>query len=617
MKILELELTNFGSHVHTKIEFGASTLVVGTLNAGKSSIAQAVEYALTGDCGTYRKKTDDRREIIHDLQPNKQLTVRLKTDKHEIIRTRAENGETWTFDGRTLANASAMDQAIADMLGRTKPVIAAALNVQHFLDMDPTAQKELVIGLTGAEVTDAKIRQLFTGRPEALAMLGGPINSLNAIANSYDYAYKQRTNVNRELKELKPPSPPEGVAPPIDKIRALLAQLETELQKKIAEQARAEGAANPNLRKTLLARQAELQNLQKPDTAVIPAMRSKIEAERAAKGYLGEASTMVSQKLLSARMDIAIREANILMLEKFNGRCVAGDHACPAPQSDMQKALEEQRTKLVKHKKDEHDFVAEVDKLAKQQADDRATRMAEHEIHEHEKAVLLYDRAQAELTTISEQLKNLPEGQSAVNLHLHEQIAQLRERLTRGRSQLEAATGWLERERQVKAVADQRAKLERELSLLEELVEFFGAKGVKAQLIDERIGKLEAEINLHLKVFGFEMKVQIEPWQIKMTDRPITRLSRSERFRLGLAFQLAIARTAGLNFVICDDTELLTPEVRGQMLGMIGAAKLDQAIIIMTLMDVPKFMETRPKMPKSLQVLLVGNADGVSSVRAI
>jgi hypothetical protein len=140
---------------------------------------------------------------------------------------------------------------------------------------------------------------------------------------------------------------------------------------------------------------------------------------------------------------------------------------------------------------------------------------------------------------------------------------------------------------------------------------------VKAQLIDERIGKLEAEINLHLKVFGFEMKVQIEPWQIKMTDRPITRLSRSERFRLGLAFQLAIARTAGLNFVICDDTELLTPEVRGQMLGMIGAAKLDQAIIIMTLMDVPKFMETRPKMPKSLQVLLVGNADGVSSVRAI
>jgi hypothetical protein len=74
---------------------------------------------------------------------------------------------------------------------------------------------------------------------------------------------------------------------------------------------------------------------------------------------------------------------------------------------------------------------------------------------------------------------------------------------------------------------------------------------------------------------------------------------------------------SGLNFVICDGSEILTPPVFGQMMGMLAASGLDQAIVIKTLMvPTEQFLKAPPKNP-SVECFVVTNTDGVSVVEAV
>lgn len=619
MKIRKLTITNFSSHVSTLIEFGAPmALIVGTLGAGKSSILQAIEYALTGECSYYHKRTDNRVELIHERNAGSGMQVSLYTDKGNAQRTRGIDTEGWAWNDQGKQTATAMDTAVTDALGVSKTVLGAVLNVSNFFELEEKVQKELIIGLVGAEVTHDKVASLFTGEMSALALLRGKINSLTALNNAYDYTFERRTVVKRELKDLKPPAPPEGSMPPIQKIQELLRELEAELQQKIGDKARLEGAAQAGgVVQRLQSQRLEQEKIVQPGLA--DGLVEALATAETAKAQAAELAGAAEQKLRTINAEILSRQKNIALLVGFNGRCVAGDHACPAPAADMEKALGAQRIALGRFNKEAQTLELEWKELCQRRDDNRSISECRDRIRDHTDAVQRHARAKKEIESIDfeiAKLSNIPSNSDGID-RLAIEIAKLHERIQRGHAQLTVASSWIERERQVKTVAEQRGKLEKELSHLESLVEFFGPKGVKVQLIDERIGRFVDQINQQLQHFGFTVSIVLEPWRMLKDGRPISRLSRSERFRMGVAFQIAIAKMTGLNFLVCDDAELLTPEVRGAMMQMLAGAGLDQVIVIMTLMNAMQFLEGRKKMPPSIEAFMVTNSDGVSLVERV
>lgn len=627
MKIKRLTLSNFSSHVASTVPFDKPiSIVVGSLNAGKSSLLQAIEYALCGVCSYYRKRTDDRSELLYhsDKMASESMMVDLLMDVGHIRRTRAaDRTETYEWNTQVQPTVSALDTKIADALRVPKTVVSAVLNTTDFFSLEPADQKELVIGLIGAEITDEKVRALFTAEPEALQMIGTKLISLVHLQNAYDYAYSRRTDVGRELKELKPPDPPEGPAPPIDRIRALLTQYETELQGMIGDKGRLEGsAAGGNGRQAMEIRKAALQKALKdvPTEQQKAGLKKNLEAAVEAHDAAIREADKITGATMNLQAQIVSRESNIKLLTKFNGRCVAGDHPCPAPAADMAAALVSQQASQKELAEKWNEAQQRMKDATRKRDDLTPIRQAETALNECASLMRVSKQYEEELKQLEKELAKpapvQPDLAGKVT-ELETKIADMRKRITTGRAKLEEAASWIERSRQVAAVAERRRTLEIEHRHLDSLCQFFGPKGVKVQLIDERVNRFVETINRYLQAFEFQLTMTVDPWQISARGRPLNRLSDSERFRLGVAFQIAIAKMTGLNIVVCDRTEMLTPQVFAKMMHMLMSAELDQVILIKTLMvPVEQFMNTRPKI-EQLEYFLVDNKDGVSSVQAV
>lgn len=629
MKLDSILLQNFSSHRQSQIDFDRPvTIIVGTLNAGKSSILQAIEYCLTGDCGAYRKRTDDRNDLIHDIamDVNSGLSVHLKTDKGVFIRTRnaAAGLEAWQFGGDVKPTSVAMDNAVATAAGVPLTVLTALMNTSDFFSRDHTAQKQIIMGLLGAEVTWQKIQDLYPGDKEAFKYIRGTIDSLQALDNAYQYVFERRTVVKRELNQAKPPEPPDGPAPPLDKIKVLMTQCETELQSMISERGRLEGMSSAVV---------AVQGLQRRRTEAVAltAMKPTQEQQKALEDAVQEANITrqnllayaeeMDQKFTESRNALAVLEQNVKLLTAFNGRCVAGDHVCPATQIEMDAARDKQKSeldKLVKRSGAYFNSIAEAkaaaNNLDKIRAAESALLAFKHNVERYRQAVAAVNEIDAELAKLK--VPTTAPDNTAKIQDLNIQITAMRNRIADGKRKMEEAAAWLERQRQVGAVAETRKKLETELYSLESLCEYLGPKGVRLKLIDERIGTLLSEVNKYLAILGFDMHIQTDPWLVTARGRNINRLSRSERFRMGMAFQIALAKWTNVNFVLTDDCEILTPAVRGAAFRMLAESEV-QAIAVMTLMvPVQEFVANKPNNP-SIRFIVVENDNGVSKVRAI
>lgn len=620
MKLTSLLLYNFSSHRNTTLTFTKPlSIIVGPLNAGKSSILQAIEYSLCGECGLYRKTNDPRHELVSDGTQG--FILDLEMDKGHIRRVRNNtNQETGEWNGQTKPTLRALDSAVIDSIGISKTVLSAALNTSNFFEMTPSDQKQLIIGLVGAEITWPNVQKAFTGEPDAMKLLHGrTVNSIIDLDNAYQFCYDLRRDINRELKALKPPDPPAGTPPPLDKLKTMMTQVEGELQNAIADRARYEGSASVlDLKASLEKRRDALKTIGKPpigeESRIELALAHAVEART---GTL-EQIRGVDDLIVNARGMIVARESNIQLLATFNGRCVAGPHACPAPAADMAAAKTLQENHVAELTAELKTLGTKLVALTKESEGDNAKiYQCGHAANELTANTMRYQEAQKEIADIDAQISKLQTFHAdPVRLQtMTDAVLSLRERHAIGKRKIEEAQSWIERERQVKTVAERRKVLEIQSRHAEELVQFFGAKGVKVQLIDQRIGQFVAELNKWLSPFGFALDIEVDPWRIMVKGRSLNRLSRSERFRTGIAFQIAIARMTGLDFIVVDDCELLSPDVRKIMVQMLLKSELDHAIIVWTLM-VPPADFVPPNVPNA-EWFLVQSKQGLSTVAAL
>jgi len=622
MKIQHISLKNFSSHADSTLAFEKPiALIVGQLNAGKSSIQQAIEYALTGAAGMHTKKTDNKSEFVRGAGAHGQMSIHLTTDAGSAVRVRdaKENTESLSWNDMPQSSGATMDAVVAAATKVTKTVLSAIMNTSNFFNLEDAEQRTIILGLIGAEITDAKVRKAWEGEAAALALLPSKIDSMRALDTTYKYCFDRRTVAKRDLDALRPPAPPEGEEPNIQKIKERLATLEASLELNVREKAKLEGAASAGAGKEVL--KAERTRIDTELAHPVPdlaAMEKQFQDERE---HLQEATNtcrLLENEVVDLRVKVASAEKNIGLLKDFNGVCVAGPHACPAPMKDMQAAKKTQEGFLAEYKVALEDAQKRLSNVKTVRDNRGRLTELEHALSAVKATPAHRAKLEARIKEIDAELKKeVPTIETAGIAKLAADITELRERISKGKTILDNAAAWAERKRQVAEVAERRKKGETEVRYLEGLCEFLGPKGIRVALIDEKIATFIATIDGYLKPFGFSMALDVENWHMSINGQPIKRLSASERYRLSVAFQVGIAKMSGLNFVICDGSEILTPPVFSQMIGMLNAAGLDQAIVVKTLMiPTEKFVAERPKMP-FLEYFVITNDAGVSTVERL
>ncbi len=624
MKLQSLTLSNFSSHVQTTLDFAKPvTLICGHLNSGKSSIAAALEYALTAETERYRKKNANFTDLIHDVNrtPDSRFVVSLKTAEGTIKRGRAMTGPafcSWEGEVDGEPKAYAAWKTSRDILG-------ALLQTGDFFDKEAKDQKELVLRLVGARVTTDAIHKAYAQDKSAFGLLAiKDFDSIQSLDNAYDEAYKLRTVLNRDLKALQPPPMPEGEQPPIDGILKRIKTLEDERSLKQRELGAARAKANTASPKLFAQKQLDdlnkwLDDNQPPTDEEINGFREELRQAEAGMLQLTDRLLRAQNDLTVAKAEELLHSKNHEILLQFKGKCVVGNHDCPATREQMGKAKDEEFQLAKKNADAVKTLVIRVDEANRLSRDRTGIVAIERKIADAEHKGQEFDRRDAEAAKLEEQIKGMAEevaADPAVVEKLEKDITELDTRLATGRKTLDNAKTWVLRKEQVDAVAAKRAALEKQSTQLEALVEFFGPKGVKVRLIEEKTAAFSEMVNAGAKAFGFEFSFETEPWRILAKGRSVDRLSRSERFRLGVALQVAIAKTTGVNLCVIDNAEHLTPDARSQMFGLLLKSGV-QAIVIATSMKTEsEFKASAPKVP-GMQVLWVKNENGVSTLEVL
>jgi len=621
MLINTLSLDNFTSHRKTYLEFKKTPkihLFLGSLNAGKSSIKKAIEFALVGQCESYRKRNDNVRDLIHDLDGAKRFQVRVDTNLGI-----AERGVALTNRYVEWINKKGESCEQVEVPFRPE-IISACLNTTDFFLWDSKAQKEAILNIIGVEVKHEAIIELFEGDPDALEVLAGhKFNSIPSLDNAYEKVYRERTDVNREIKLTKAPEPPDGEEPPISKIEEQLEKLEAQEKKAIAETAELIGHGKGSIAADLEWHRGEVTTLinwfednPKPTKEAAKELTAKLNKAKKAQATHKKKYDELERARTYALAHMTQHSQAKVLLEHFDGSCIGATFKCPAQVKQIQAAVVEQ-TDLERTRQGEAHNLKE--KMIVLGDNYTSPTQVEAEAEVFRKTTKSYNSNKAKLAELEAKVKEL-EGQDDPTenpevVKLEKWKAELAERIKVGKGVLEKAKEWRLRRELVDKVAERMKGLEIQSGHLESLVEFFGPKGVRLQLIHDKVTAFQDAVNEHLKRFGFELDIQVDPWLIKARTRPVASLSRSERFRLGVALQISLAKWSKFNFICVDNAELLPPPFRMLMLDMIKEAKLDQSFVFWSLM-IPDEEFKKPPV-KWCQFYMVKNEEGISSVTSL
>ena len=628
MRIESLALKNFRSHASEKFSFDKFTFVVGENATGKSSLAYAIEFLLTGKCPATDAGGRGAESLIRigagEFAIEADVEVGSVTTK--LFRAKSAKGHTFSVNGKPVDLRLAQD-GIEKISGTTMDVLSAVLNSSRFLQMDEKAQKALLTQVLASEKITVPQEILMDAKvvdPAPFATWNGTLDSISQIDSAYKHFYDLRTDTNREIKALGTVAEPEALedAPDYKTTWKRLDDLRSELTaitaRKAREEERYESALkNANDRRQRLSKvkdeaikrllvDTEADRLQgiadsreKYDATAgkIGSFKQSIAAaETEARNEIATKRGVVEGKRRNLQEQISSKEEQIAILTRIKSAdCPTCQRALSAKDKstlgmklndelvNLQKALKDTDAEMPGLNVPEPESLTKLRKSLAKLETELATfgdiADAESALKAHREAMVDADRCERELKDIKDP--------SAPDLaELRSQIAELGSRIGKGEEVLNQVQA-IERERQ--AFADWKSKketLDGRVEILNRLVDFFGPNGIKTRLVGDKLAPFSKAMNNALLAFGYSVDFDIEPYTLRIEKDRIQlspkQLSESEQFRFGVSFQIALAMATGVRFVLIDRADVLDSESRGELTAMLLESGLDQAVVMST-----------------------------------
>jgi tetratricopeptide (TPR) repeat protein len=620
MFIKFLHLRDWLSHANTELALDKLVCIRGENGSGKTSIEQALEMLFTGRSESTNDKGAGSRDLIRRGSDKAYITAEILNGSADAIRMRCSLTEK---SGRTVQVKKEADPSWtgSDWLGSLamqREIYDCLINSRYFVGMDDARQKTLLASII-LPVSVKFEPWVESAINQCGLSVDWSIKAFDLIALAYDKAYKERTMINRIIKEWKEPEqvPTQG-GPDLNDIRARLGERQNERTRLAVE------------RQRILDRFEQSKSSSEKLRERISALIEKIETEHdrrktVAKDCLSKPQIRESEKLALGAERAKKLEAEIQQnagalaevrrtLAKFSDIGEAG--ACPTC------------TQRVTDAEFEHiaqPFITTQDGLLMRERELQDARKALGDYQgaqrcldahaQAEKNLKLVDGHIADIEKDIEQFKqeieNNPDVPEPDTEGIDAQIADLDARIQKGNAALSVAIQNETNRRHYDEAMDAKKKLDTKQKLLERLVDYFGPKGIQAKLLDEHVGAFQDSMNAVLSVWQFQAHLQFEPYQFGISFETAFRgrgpaflrgtgpaldlggtpgkgpevyalktISASQKAMFAIAFQVALAKTTCINFVVADAVDIFLDTNRGMLYKALIASELDQAIVM-------------------------------------
>ncbi len=622
MLITKLTIQDFRSHQNTELSLEPFTVIRGPNGAGKTTVEQAIEYLLCGRTEATGAGGQGAAELIRSGADKAIVDADFVIEGHSY-QSRARLSASGKRDSAVRRADQKWSEASSEMTERfstARDVLSCLINNRYFVDLKPAEQKRVLGSIVlpsrydWPEAAKAQLNQVAIRPDWSLA-------PFEFVESAYKAVYEARTIAKRDLANLRVP---EGAAPAPDtaEIRSKLGTLQKELgdlNRKQAEQAKAPErrakqveSATKRQAQAEMALQAESQSLAGQERALLSA--KELKELRIIAGKAAEAKAM-EERYSSIIAEQRVCEAQAMAADELeNAVCPTCKQAVSeaalatlvAPIKDRYEALARERSGIIAHRK----AVGDVDAAAR--------RVAEHEAAEDETR-----RIKARVAKLETEYKGATEdlaqlGPEPMFNDLSGEIDALNARIANGQQVLEQAAAAASVQKHYEELKRQRAVLKGRLKALESLADYFGPDGIKAELISQHVGGFQSSINAVLGRWGYRCSLSVEPYGFAVkragSDAALGLhlLSRSERYRFSVAFQVALAIVSGWRFVVVDEADVLDQASRQEFNRALMQAGLDQVIILAT----DERVEA-PSLPGATFIRLETGEEGVTQSRVL
>lgn len=650
MQITRLKLQDFRCHEALDVT-GLRRLnyVIGPNAAGKSSIQQAIEFAFTGRCSATDAAGRGSDDLVRIGQ--KEAIVQMAIEPLGFLGRR--------FGGRSHAVAVGgpdhplpikdAQSAIERGLGVSTPVLSAVLNCWRFQQMSESEQRTLLTQALAAQPVRLP-DDVAADWNEAIGASPLEVGSADELAHYHKQAFDLRTGINRQIREMG--ADEEAPAPPSSRTSAqldkALADAQRDLRSLEGQRAEREGAYQ-----RLVDRRAALQRtIEEAKAECLPEAEQKrlmgIRVQQAAREQLQEdlAAALETVDRLRRPADALgaddarrVIEGQIAVLQDAISRADAqadrlakmNTGVCPTCSRSLSRNLKAEITakaretaeRLGKEVEAERGRLAALDlpadasqELAQAEREVAELRGKLEFLTDVPEAIAKLDasrKAYVRANKAQKELDALPQMDAPNTADVDEAIAQAEKTASDIREVLTQQRVWEEQARAQQRRAAERAKLQTRSASLDRLVDALGPKGsIAQQLVGDRLQPFADAMNDSLRQFGYEVSVSLEPYKLLVrreggTPLKLRLLSRSEQFRFGIAFQVALAQVTGVRFVLIDEADVLDEEQRTLLRPMLMDADIDQAIVMATGTHVPD------REPEGVRFIPIGIAEQVAA----
>ena len=562
MRIQRLTLRNLRSHQETMLELDRFNFIRGPNGCGKSSVQMALEYLFTGRCELTDGAGRGAEALIRVGEKELEVSATLENGD-TISRRRTSRSHIVEINGKRVPVDTA--QVALEKRFGSADVLSAVLNADRFISMSEAEQKKFL-----AEVVDAgrieipeQIRETLRAvneEPPRLASVGD-------VEAAHSRFYELRTEATRALRALgqmeKPDIPSD--LPSVQEVQKKLGELRQQKESLVAQKAEAD-ACWQNAQARLKQVRAEIEEV---SSEILSASQEQellhLESQRGQAEKLRQemANLIAEQKTVENRLAIA---------QRLKGKCPScGQSISEAVKTREVQALREQLADLeglIQGTREELNECADIE-------------VATSRLKGHRKAVSRRMKLVEEQSKLQEMPK--PDGEDVGG-----RLAILTERINKGERVLEKVQQAQSAQERWESNVRERSSLEARIGLLDHLTEFFGPNGAMMAQAGSQMEPFKEKLNRQLAIFGYACNLTLEPFEIRVSflgggpGLMLKQLSESERFRFGIAFQLALATATRIRFAVIDRADVLDRARRKVLTALLLSSEIDQAIVFAT-----------------------------------
>lgn len=605
MKISAITLTNWRNHLQTKIvDLGAINYFVGANGAGKSSILDAIAFAMTGVC----RGVDEGGRGADALKtqitggPKASTAVTLKTSAGEIVR------------GVGQGPRSQAHMAIRQQLGLDDRFLRVVSAPTNLLRLDRKKQEEVFFALAGGAVDRAAVEKVLAdcGIKNDLAEIAERILTPAGRESYLSYLKERRPAIKREIAELVY-APVEGLPKANPTVRQTLEKTAASLNSDI-NRIRAEVQAAESSRRHLEDLRRQQQSRLDAVGAIDKAGIMSAEQVESARASLARSAELRGQreKLDADIAKLAMEAGNIKReaerIKAIGGTCSKCLQAIAADHSE--KVLAEMWEKY-KTSKTDWDLAKVTQNALLLETDDRAIleKLSRHERAVQQNAVISSAAAgvQQSLADIDAKLADLPleyEDWRPLDQNLLAIVDQIKE-LTRAEAE----------EQRANRVNMTRTGFEDDLAEFELLIKTVGPGGpIQQMMAADGVAEFVGMVQKNGERLGVgQIDIAFGPWQIMLNGRPIELASASEEWRVAAAFGIAFAVKAKASFVCLDGAEIIRGDNRDLLQALVLDSGLEQIFVAAAIDEAPEDVQS-----SGVGIYVVeADARGAAQVRAL